>query len=155
MSLRQAIALYDMRSHSATSLHDVVESSRNAEKVMMVTAVSTGRQTRLEENPTFVELGITFYPCRSQQDDENLAPKLEVKVVMPVGWSPKMYVAALNKSIRRHSILSLEAITINGRIYTTVNELQWLFSARDEATHSRLVSSASYIRVSGGVLKEL
>jgi hypothetical protein len=42
-----------------------------------------------------VELGITFY-----LDDENQPPKLDVKVIMPEGWTPKMYVAALNKSIR-------------------------------------------------------
>jgi hypothetical protein len=148
MSLRQAIALYDMRSHSASSLRDVLESSRNAEKVMMVTTVSTDRVTRVADNPTFVELGILFFP-----EDENQEPKLDVKVIMPADWTPKMYVAALNKSIRRHSILSLELITINGSIYATMNELQWLFSATHESTHSQLVCSASYIRVSGGVLK--
>jgi hypothetical protein len=82
-------------------------------------------------------------------------PKLDVKVIMPEGWTPKMYVAALNKAMKRHSILCLETIAINGRMYVTVNELQWLFSASDEATHSQLTCSASYIRVSGGVLKKL
>jgi hypothetical protein len=103
MSLRHAIALYDMQSHSSLILQDVLKSSRNAEKVMMVTTVSTNRVTRHQDNPSFVELGITFY-----SENENQPPKLDVKVIMPEGWSPKMYVAALNKSIRRHSILSLE-----------------------------------------------
>jgi hypothetical protein len=149
MSLRHAIALYDMRSHSSSTLQDVLESSRNAKKVMMVTTVSTNRVTRHQDNPSFVELGITFYS--GDPENENQTPKLDVKVIMPEGWPPKMYVAALNKSIRRHSILSLESYCNNGRIYSTVNDLQWLFSARD--AHSQLVSSASYIRVSGGVLK--
>lgn len=149
MSLRHAIALYDMRSHSSATLQDVLESSRNAEKVMMVTTVSTNRVTRHQDNPSFVELGITFYSGLPENKNQPL--KLDVKVIMPEGWSPKMYVAALNKSIRRHSILSLESYCNNGRIYSTVNDLQWLFSARD--AHSQLVSSASYIRVSGGVLK--
>jgi hypothetical protein len=47
-----------------------------------------------------VELGISFYP-----DDENQPPKV-VKVIMPEGWTLKIYLAALNKSVRRHSILS-------------------------------------------------
>jgi hypothetical protein len=122
---------------------------------MMVTTVSTNRVTRVEDTPTFVELGITFYPVDTGRDDENQPPKLDVKVIMPEGWNPKMYVAALNKSIRRRSIMSLESTTINGRIYTTVNELQWLFSATDESIHEQLVCSASYIRVSGGVLKKV
>jgi hypothetical protein len=153
MSLRQAVALYDMRSHPSSTLQDVLESSRNAEKVMLVSTVSTNKITRLQDNPSFVELGITFYPGDTLQEKENQRPKLDVNVVMPQGWSPKMYVAALNKSIRRHSIISLESFCIKGRIYATVNELQWLFSAKHEDTHSRLVSSASYIRVSGGVFK--
>jgi hypothetical protein len=66
-----------------------------------------------------------------------------------------MYLPALNKSIRKNSILSIESITIDGRIYATMNELQWLFSATEEATHSQLICSASYIPVSGGVLKKV
>jgi hypothetical protein len=155
MSLRQAIPLYNMRSHSSSSLQDILQSSRNAEKVMMVVTVSTDRVSRVEEDPTYVELDLTFYPAGDTRRDENEPPKLDVKVLMPSGWTPTMYVAALNKSIRRHSILCLESLTIQGRTYATVNELQWLFSASDEATHSQLTCSASYICVSGGVLKKL
>jgi hypothetical protein len=66
-----------------------------------------------------------------------------------------MYLSALNKSIRKNSILSIESITIDGQIYATINELQWLFSATEEATHSKLICLASYICVSGGVLKKV
>jgi hypothetical protein len=74
---------------------------------------------------TYVELRITFYP-----HDEKQAPKV-VKVVMPKTWAPKMCLAALNKSIKRHLILSLESMSLQGRTYTTINELQWLFSATE------------------------
>jgi hypothetical protein len=149
MSLRQPIPLYDMRSQSSSRLLDILQSARNGQKVMLVTTISTDRVSRVDENSTYVELGITFYP-----HDENQAPKV-VKVVMPNTWAPKMYLAALNKSIKRHSVLSLELISLQGRTYTTINELQWLFSATKEATHSQLTCSASYIHVSGGVLKAL
>jgi hypothetical protein len=55
---------------------------------------------------------------------------------MPQGWIPNMYLAALNKW--RHLILSLESIIIDGQIYATINKLQWLFSATEEAPHSQL-----------------
>ena len=124
----------------------------------MVATVSTDRVSRVEEDPTYVELDLAFYPADTgdtRQDEENKPPKLDVKVLMPSGWTPKMYVAALNKSMKRHSIFCLESLTIQGRTYATVNELQWLFSASNEATHSQLTCSASYIRVSGGVLKSI
>ncbi len=149
MSLRQPIPLYDMRSHSSTRLLDILQSTRNVQKVMLVMTVSTDRVSRIDKNLSFVELGITFYP-----HDENQAPKV-VKVIMPKTWAPKMYLAALNKSIRKHSVLSLESIRIEGQNYVTINKLQWLFSATKEATHSGLVCPALYICVSGGVLKNI
>jgi hypothetical protein len=118
---------------------------------MMVMSVSTDRVSRVEEDPKYLILSLSFYP----QDNENQPPKSDVKVIMPNTWTPKMYLSALNKSIRKNSILSIESITIDGRIFATINELQWLFSATEEATHSQLICSGSYIRVSGGVLKQV
>jgi hypothetical protein len=97
---------------------------------MLVTIVSTDQVSRVDQNSTYVELGITFYP-----HDESQAPKV-VKVVMPKIRAPKMYLTALKKFIKRHSILSLELMSIQGRDYITINKLQWLFSATKEATHS-------------------
>jgi hypothetical protein len=151
MSLHSYVPLYDMRPHSSSSLQDILESSRTAEKVMMVMAVSTDQVIRVEEDPKYLILSLSFYP----QDDENRPPKSEVKVVMPNTWTPKMYVSALNESIRKNSILSIELITIDGRVHATIIELQWLFSVTEEATHSQLICSASYIRLSGGVLKQV
>jgi hypothetical protein len=151
MSLRISVPLYDMRSHSSSSLQDILQSSRNVKKVMMVMSVSTDRVSRVEEDPKYLILSLSFYP----QDNENQPPKSDVKVIMPNTWTPKMYLSALNKSIRKNSILSIESITIDGRIFATINELQWLFSATEEATHSQLICSGSYIRVSGGVLKQV
>jgi hypothetical protein len=153
MTLHKSVPLFDMRSHTTTNFQDILQSSRNAKKMMMVTTVSTGRISRVEENPKYLELWISLYPHDSG-DGVNQSLKLDVKVIMPQGWTPKMYLGALNKSIRNHSVLSLESIRIDGRSYATVNEIQWLFSATKEATNSGLICSASYIHVSGGIYKE-
>jgi hypothetical protein len=156
MSLRQSVALYDMRSDRSSRLKDILQFSRNADKVMIVATVCTDQVSRVQEDPKYLELWISFYAGVTAADrEENQPPKLDVKMVVPQGWTPKMYLATLNKSIRRHSILSLESITLEGRIYATVNELQWLFSATEEATYSDLICLASYIHVSGGVLKKV
>jgi hypothetical protein len=152
MLLCQPIPLHGMQSQMSSCLQGIVESSQNAHKVMMVRTVPTDRVSRAEDDPTYVELGITFfYP----DDHENQPLKMDANVIMPKGWTPKMYLAALKKSMKRHSILSLELITIDGQIYATVNKLQWLFFAMEEATHSQLIASASYIRVSGDILKNM
>jgi hypothetical protein len=147
MSFQKSVPVYDMRLHSSSAFQDILQSSRNAEKLMMATTVSTGRISPVKEDPNFLELCITFF------NDVNHLPKLEVNVIMPEGWTPKMYLAALNKSTKKHSVVSVELLRIEGQSYATVNELHWLFSATKEATHSRLNCSASYIRVSGGEFK--
>ena len=152
MSFQKPVPLYDMRLHTSSTFQEIVQSSRNAEKVMMAATVTTGRISRMKDNPKYLELWISFYP-RHFDNDVYHCPNLEVKVIMPKVWTPKMYLAALNKSIKKHSVVSLELILIEGRFYATVNELQWLFTATKEATHSQLICSASYIRVSGGVFK--
>jgi hypothetical protein len=53
-------------------------------------------------------------------------------------------------------ILSLvESIIIDGQIYATVKELQWVFSAMEVATYIRLVCLASYIHVSSCVKESI
>jgi hypothetical protein len=150
MSFQKSVPLYDMRLHTSSVFKDILKSSTNAEKVMMATTVSTGRISRVKADPKFMELWISFYPSDCSHE-ANHNPKLDVQVIMPQGWTPKMYLAALNKSTKKHSVVSLELVLIQGRSYATLNELQWLFCATKEATHSQLISSASYIRVSGGV----
>jgi hypothetical protein len=86
MSLHKSVPPYDVRSHTLSSLQDILQSSRNAEKVMMVTTVSTNRVFQVKEDPKYLELWISFYP-RDTWDGENQPPKLDVKVIMPQGWT--------------------------------------------------------------------
>jgi hypothetical protein len=129
LDIALSVPLYDMRQHDSSSLQSVLQSSTNAEKVMMVMSVSTDRIKKVEDNLKYLEMDILFYPCK--HDNINPAPKLDFKVIMPRDWTPKMYLAVLNNSVIKHLILSLESITIDGRIYATINELEWLFSAAD------------------------
>ncbi len=74
---------------------------------MMVRTILTDPVSQVEDNSTYVELGITFHSV----NHENQPLKMDVNVIILDG-TPKMYLAALNKSMKRHWILSLEAITI-------------------------------------------
>jgi hypothetical protein len=112
----------------------------------MVMAVSTDQVSRVEEDPKYLILLLSFYP----QDDENQPPKSEVKVIMPNTWTPKIFLSALNKSIRKNLILSIELITIDGRVYATINELQWLFSATEEA----MISALSFLQPAFPIVQE-
>jgi hypothetical protein len=53
---------YDMGSHMSSNLQDILESSSNAEKVMLVMTVCTDRVSRVEGDPKYLELSIIFIP---------------------------------------------------------------------------------------------
>jgi hypothetical protein len=75
----------------------------------------------------------------------------DFKVIMPRTWTPKMYLGALNQSIRwMNSLLALESINVSGRNYTTMNKLNWLFPFQKGIIHMRLVTFASYLHLYGG-----
>jgi hypothetical protein len=105
--------------------------------------------SQVEEDPRYVELHISFYSPPEDQD----AKKTDFKVVMPQTWSPKMFLGALNQSIRTNRLLSLESIVLSGRNYTTINELNWLFPLNTESIHMHLVTSAAYLNLYGGELQ--
>jgi hypothetical protein len=121
MSFQKSVPLYDMRLHTSSAFQDILQSSRNAEKLMMATTVSTGRISLIKEDPNFLELCVNCFP-REFSNDVNHLPKLEVKVIMPQRWTPKMYLAALNKSTKKYSVVSIELLCIEGQSYATVNE---------------------------------
>jgi hypothetical protein len=60
-----------MWSHSSANLQDILQSSRNAEKVTMVMALSTNQVSRGKENPKYLILQLSFYP----QDNKSQPPK--------------------------------------------------------------------------------
>ena len=72
MSLHQSLPLYGMRSHMSSSLQDILQSLRNADKVMMVMTVSTDQISQVKADLTYLELWIHFYPDDTQMtwDDE-------------------------------------------------------------------------------------
>jgi hypothetical protein len=80
--------------HSYSNLQDILQSSRNAEKVMvMVMAVSTNQVQESMRILKYLILSLSFYP----QDSENQPRKSKVKALMANTWTPKMYLSALNK----------------------------------------------------------
>jgi hypothetical protein len=57
------------------------------------------------------------------EDNANNLEKNNFKAIMPRSWTPKMYLGALNQSIRKNYVLTLESINISGRNYTTMHQV--------------------------------
>jgi hypothetical protein len=146
LTLHPVMSLFDIRSTTSSSIYGIIRSSREAIPIQKLKTITTNRLSLVEEDPRYVELLVSIYSPPEDQDEKNT----DFKVVMPQTWSPKMYLGALNQSIRTNRLLSLESINLCGRNYTTINELNWLFPLKKEIIHMRLVTSASYLHLYGG-----
>jgi hypothetical protein len=147
LTLDRLVPLFDMRANPSTNIYDIIRSSRGAIPIQKVKTITTDRLSQVED-PRYVELSVSFYS--PPEEDANNFERNNFKVIMPTSWTPKMYLGSLNQSIRTNSLLTLESINCSGRNYTTMNELNWLFPLKKEIIHMRLVTSASYLHLSGG-----
>jgi hypothetical protein len=145
--LRKDVPLFDMRDNSSVNARDIIVSSSNARPMMMVETISTNRVSEVKD-PRYVELMVSFYTRADNY--KKPSKKLTYKLIMPKDWTPRMYLGALNRSIMNNSIVSLESVALDRRSYATTNELHWLFSSPVDVIHTRLTTSAAYLRVAGG-----
>jgi hypothetical protein len=149
LQLRDVVPLFDMRANASVLAQDLVTAARNARPKMMSTAISTDRVSAVED-PQYLELILIFYSPEAKNKIKKTPPKFNLKVVMPKDWTPRMYLGVLYRSIKSNRVLTLELITLNGRSYTTINELHWLFSSPVDVINMHCTTSAAYLRVVGG-----
>ena len=108
--------------------------------------------SRKVEDCHYIEPNICFYSTT------NDAKVHEIFIVMPIWWTPQLYLGALNFSLSQHSVMSLEPITLDSNRYTNINEIHWLYSdgmapGSKRELFSMLRSSAAFLGVRGGTLK--
>jgi hypothetical protein len=101
--LRQDVPLFDMRVCTSVHPEDIMFSSRNTRPTMMVETISTNRVSVVQDS-RYLELMVTFYPRAVNFKNPS---KLSYKLIMPKEWTPRMYLGALNQSIRNNAVLSL------------------------------------------------
>jgi hypothetical protein len=149
------VPLFDMRANTSNNIYDIMRSSREALPYQKLTTITTGRLSKVEEYPTYVELLVSFYSPAPDDDDTDNFKKRDFKVIMLRSWTPNMYLGALYQSITTNSLLTLESINISGQNYTTMNELNWLFTLQKDIIHTPLVTSASYLHLNGGEFNKI
>lgn len=130
---------------------DIVQSSREAKITMMVQTITTDIRRQVNDCQQYIELMIRFY---SETKD---AKVYELFIVMPVWWTPQLYLGALNYSLSHCSVLSIEPITLDSKRYASINEIHWLFSdaifpGSEMELFKTLRSSAAFLGIRGGTL---
>ena len=104
LTLDHVVPLFDMRANTSNKIYDIMRSSREALPIQKLTTITTDRLSKVEEDPTYVELLVSFYSPAPDNDTDNFNKK-NFKVIMPRSWTPKMYLGALYQSIHPRCIL--------------------------------------------------
>lgn len=161
LKLQRAVKLYEMQHHvtSLTSIKSFIEETLDARPTMFVRTITTDSIIDCDEND-MKKIEVNFYASTSDGEDDVTSErvgtttnfgiqKISFFLVMPSTWSPRMYLACLNSSIRKYSVLAVETVVIKGRYYLSVNDINHHFILFEEIQR-KLVTSAAFCNVKGG-----
>ena len=136
------VPLYDTRNVPTDTFRDIIEASKSAQIVMKVRTLCTDLVEDCEDDDTKYLMDLYLF--------SSTGSVIKTQVLVPKDWTPRMYLGAIFKSVSTDSIISFENEKINDKNYTTINNIQWLFSTPPETTEMNLHCSASYFNVRGG-----
>ncbi len=97
------------------------------------------------------ELIVDFWARKDSVGHEKAA--LSILVLIPYDWNARVYLGALNISIKKNKIISLERMwttTTGSRDQYKVNEVHWLFDLSCSEAHQSLITKADFFAVYGG-----
>ena len=139
LSLRNSVHLFDMRESPSTHL-------------MEVKTIGSYRTHNVPQIENLIKLGLRFFPVIADGVETLNQLTIELEVVLPQEWCPKMYLAAVFRSIKKNRVLAIHEINIEGHQLISLNEINWYFHQTHESVHNKLISDAAYLLVRGGVL---
>ena len=160
LKLQRAVKLYEMQHHvtSLTSLKSFIEETLDARPTMFVRTITTDSIVDCDEND-MKKIEVNFYASTSDDGEDDVTServgtnvgiqKISFFLVMPSTWSPRMYLACLNSSIRKYSVLAVETVVIKGRYYLSLNDINHHFILFEEIQR-KLGTSAAFCNVKGG-----
>jgi hypothetical protein len=150
LRLHKAVPLFNMQAFASRNIMDILQSSREAKPTMLVQTITTDIWRQVEDCH-YIELMVCFYSAKKD------AKVYKLFLVLPVWWTPQIYLGALNYSLFSHSVISIERITLDSKRYASINEIHWLYSdgivpgSRREL-FKMLRSSAAFLDIRGGTL---
>ena len=159
LKIAPPVPLYDFGNETEEpTLSSIINETRNAQPLFMVSSVCTDLQHLLSRDNQMVNITIRFYSENVQGEQNGRPEKLmkEIQAVMPKAWSPRMYLGAVNVSIERNHAIIIETINFHGNRHVSINDLHWLFTERNlddpSSVALKLISNAAYFHVKGGEL---
>ena len=82
--------------------------------------------------------------------DEFPTPVHTIDIPIPLSWSPRTYLAALQLNIRRSGVVMVSPDSFVGPLAPTLNEVHWLFNLNIEDALRILERQNAFENVNGG-----
>jgi hypothetical protein len=149
LKLDHVVLLFDMLANTSNNIYDIMRSSREALPIQKLTTITTDQLSKVEEDPTYMELLVSFYSPAPDDGNTNKikgfqgdnAEKLDTQ---DESWGT---LPVHKDEFPPHSRIY--------QYYTRMNELNWLFPLQKDIIHRRLVPSASYLHLYGGEFNKI
>ena len=158
LQLLDAVDVYDMRDASNCSVLDIINESMNATPQMKTKTISTSRLKKRNDGSGLTDMDVTIHAfftstVTRMNDEENDDRNISVVVTMPEAWTPMLYLAMVNSSIRKWNILSLETSTICSGIerYYSFNSVHCNYNCFNlQYLQNNLLNTGAFADVVGG-----
>lgn len=153
--LRPSVDVFDMRSCSSDSVDDIMSSSINAQCQFKANRVSTQQLRKRVDGSGLSDLEIILHEDRFYGGDVVNDKSISCQVTIPATWSPRLFLAILNSSIRTFKVISLETVVSGSLEHVTVNTVHCYHDSYDiKKLHYKILMKGGYIGITGGYIIE-
>jgi hypothetical protein len=121
----------------------LIKASLQAKSLTLTNAIATRDFTKRKDGSGLIDVTLLLYKCEDDAHRQDDPEPIDCKVSVPIGWTPRILLSLLNKSVRSHGVISLETLSIN--------ELNCYSGWKLDDIESMLLDEGAYAGVVGGV----
>jgi hypothetical protein len=155
LTLNKPVKVYDMRTASSGSLEEIIQVSRAATAVFKTKKISTRRLVKRNDASDLADMEVTVHSetvKRYENDSSGSELSITLVVSIPQEWTPKVFLALLNRSIHENNAVSLEKVSHRDISCFSLNEVNCFYLCDLQNLNDVLLMEGSYVGVFGGCM---
>ena len=155
LTLRKAVKVYDMRTASSGSFEEIIQVSRAATAEFKTKKISTRRLVKRNDASDLADMEVTVHADtfeNTENDSSASEHSITLVVSIPQKWTPKMFLALLNRSIHENNAVSLEKVRHRDMSCFSLNEVNCFYLCDPHDLNDVLLLEGAYVGVFGGCM---
>jgi hypothetical protein len=155
LTLRKAVKVYDMRTASSGSFEEIIQVSRAATAEFKTKKISTTRFVKRNDASDLADMEVTVHADTFKSNENGSSASehsITFVVSIPQKWTPKVFLALLNRSIRENNAVSLEKVRHRDMRCFSLNEVNCFYLCDLQNLSDVLLMEGAYVGVFGGCM---